>query len=802
MYLWRMKIFSKSIAFLFFLSISFSIFAQTTAVISGQVLNEATKKPIPFAIVKALNSNSKKIAPTKANIDGEFKLETVIEPDKLDISALGFNSKSISVKSNSIGSIYLTENTSQLSEVVVSAQRGTKSSAIDKKEYSPSQLLSSQNASAAELVNAIPSVNMGNDGGNVSFRGDENVAVMINGKMSSLTGQNLSQIPATSIEKIEVIAVPNSKYNSEGSAGIINIVLKKANANYSGGYALGSIGNNNKYNGQLGYNWSLGKLAIAASYNYTYNEFYNTGWSNREYLQNPLLNSYRHVSDGMKYKRNHAVRLGMDYELNKQNSVSFSANIAKDWGSSYSNDDDTFRTKTSDIYSQWRLVNLEKDINTLYDVNLSFLHWAPNMKDKWTVELSRSDNMNDKYASYDRAYKIYEGINSNVLNQYTVDNLQRRPIMAIQTDYLYNINTTHQLETGLRLSNRDFRFTNVYREFNAEVPKWTNDFRFKENIYSLYGLVSSTISEKINTKLGLRMEQANTESFNIDSSLYVYNYFKAFPSAMVRYQLSQKGFMSASYSMRINRPGPGMLNPLQDVADPISKRLGNPKLEPEVINSYELAYGNDLTKNISFSTSAYYKVSNNAITRFLKPNPDGTITVSIDNIGKSTFSGFELISNIKLHKNIGLNISSNLSYNTLKYELGTSVYETGYLNYQGRGILNLKLPFDLEAQVIAFYKSPMNTPQGKVVFMSNIDCSVRKKFFNQKGLLIFSVFDILNDTKFGLINSDVDFQNAFERKRETRYATLSFRYNFGKESVSKKPKIEKPEPREGGEGGM
>jgi iron complex outermembrane recepter protein len=798
-----MKNLFKLLTFTIFGCISTHFFAQSTSTISGQIFNAETKKPIPFAIIKATNTATKKIIATKATIEGEFKLELNPEIDIIEVSALGFNPKSVNLKSNqsNLGSIYLQENTSQLSEVVVSAQRGTKSSAIDKKEYSPSQLLSSQNASAAELVNAIPSVNMGNDGGNVSFRGDENVAVMINGKMSSLTGQNLSQIPATSIEKIEVISVPNSKYNSEGSAGIINIVLKKANANFSGGYVLGSIGNNHKYNAQIGYNWNLGKLAIAASYNYTYNEFYNTGWSAREYLLNPNLNSYRHVSDGMKYKRNHAVRLGIDYELDKRNSISIMSNLSKDWGSSYSIDDDTFRTQSKSMYSLWRLINLEKDINLLYDVNFSFQHFAPNMKDKWTVEISRSDNMNDKYASYDRAYKLYEGVNSSLMNQYSVDNIQRRPITAIQTDYFYNINAVHQLETGLRLANRDFRFTNLYKELNTEIPKWTNDFRFNENVYSLYGMVSSTITDKLNTKVGLRMEQTNTESFNIDSSLYINNYFKAFPSAMVRYQLSQKGFMSASYSMRINRPGPGMLNPLQDVADPISKRLGNPKLEPEVINSYELAYGNDLTKNISFSTSAYYKVSNNAITRFLKPNTDGTIYVSLDNIGKSTFSGFEFISNIKLNKHIGLNISSNLSYNTLKYELGSSVYETNYLNWQGRGILNLKLPLDFEAQLIAFYKSPMNTPQGNVLFASNIDFSLRKKFFNQKGLLIFSVFDIFNDTKFGLINSDVDFQNAFERKRETRYATLSFRYNFGKESVAKKPKVEKPEIREGGEGG-
>jgi outer membrane receptor protein involved in Fe transport len=318
-----------------------------------------------------------------------------------------------------------------------------------------------------------------------------------------------------------------------------------------------------------------------------------------------------------------------------------------------------------------------------------------------------------------------------------------------------------------------------------------------------YGLWSSQWTEKLNSKIGLRLEQTNTESSNIDSSLFQNNYFNAFPSAMLRYQLVKSQFISGSYSMRINRPGPGMLNPLQDVSDPISKRLGNPRLQPEIINSYELGYGNDVSKALSFSTSLYYKVSNNAITRFLSTNPDGTIFVTIDNIGKSTFSGWEWIANYKLNKLVSFNFSSNLSYNTLNYTTQTAVYERDYINWQARGILNVKLPWDIEGQVIGFYKSPFESPQGTIHFMSNVDLSLRKKLFNQKANIILSVFDIFDDTKFRLNNADVDFLNEFERKRETRYFTLSFRYNFGSENTSKKPKIEKPEPREGGgEGGM
>ena len=701
-----------------------------------------------------------------------------------------------------LGKITLKEVKSKIDEVIISAQKNTKASNIDKREYSPSQLLNSQNASAAELINALPSMNMGNEGNNLSFRGDENVAIMINGKMTSLTGDNLSQIPANSIEKIEVISVPNSKYNSEGSAGVINIVLKNAKSNFNGGYVLGSAGNNNKYNGQIGYNWSLGKLSLASSYNYTYNEFENSGFSRRNYYNNINLNNYGHSSAGERIKRLHNLRLGIDYQLSERTIISLLGNISKDWGSSYSSDMDTFRDVKGLEYSLWNLQNEEEDINALYDVNLSFSHTLKNQRDKFSIEFSRSDNMNDKTTSYQRLFSIYEGISAPYQNQYSVQNVQRRPITAIQADYAMNLSTKHNFESGIRASNRDFRFTNLYTDLttgSTVVPEFTNDFNYFENVFSMYGLLSTNWSERWISKLGVRMEQSNTESFNLDSSLYKYNYFNAFPSAILKHTLGKKaGSISASYSMRINRPGPGMLNPLQDIADPISKRYGNPTLKPEIINSFELAYGNDIAKFLSFSSSLYYKISNNAITRYLSPQSDGTFKVSIDNIGSSTFSGWEVISNFKLSKTTSMTFSSNLAYTQFTYSnLGIN-YERNYLNWQSRGILNFKLPWNIDGQLIAFYKSPMQSPQGEIDFMSNIDFSVRKKILGTKGMITLSVFDILNDTKFQIYASDASFDNLFNRKRETRYATIAFRYNFGAEPSNKKPKIEKQENREGG----
>lgn len=802
----------KTLFYILCILLGIQSYGQNLAHVRGTIFDES-KKPLGYSQIVLLNSNNKPIAGVKSNDKGEFQFQNIPYGQyMLNASFIGWiaHKQSIHIQSPSItvGRIILQQNKKQIQEVIVSAQRSTKASNIDKREYSPSQLLNSQNASAAELINSIPSMNIGGESNNLSFRGDENVAVMINGKMTSLTGENLSQIPANSIEKIEVISVPNSKYNSEGSAGVINIVLKSAKANLNSGYILGSVGTNNKYNGQIGYNWSSGKWAIASSYNYTYHEFENYGTSHRRYLNNYDLYHYEHSSLGERTKRLHNLRLGVDYEIDKRNTLSLLGSISKDWGSSYSHDQDTFYDQAELPYNRWTLSNTQQDINMLYDVNLGYTHIMPNDKDKLSIELTRSDNQNDKSEVYNRAYSIYQRLATPYLNQYSVSNIQRRPITSMQADYLMNVSPSNILETGIRLANRDFRFTNLYTDIsagNTVAPQWTNDFGYEENVYSLYGLVSSTWSERWMTKIGLRLEQTNTQSYNNDSALYQYQYFNAFPSAMIRYQLRKKaGNISLSYSMRINRPNPGQLNPLQDVADPISKRYGNPTLKPEHIHSYEVAYGNDISKAISLSTSVYYKLSNNSMTRFLTPNTDGTFQVTVDNIGKQQFIGWELISSLKINPNSSINLSSNLSYNQLDYTAPTGqYYEQNYLNFQGRVLWNYKLPLGIESQVIGFYKSPMKSPQGTIDFMSNVDITLRKRILGTKGMLILSVFDIFNDTKFQIQASDYNFQNYFVRKRETRYATLTFRYNFGSESSNtKKPKVEKPESRDSGGGDM
>jgi outer membrane receptor protein involved in Fe transport len=777
------------------------------------IVKDNKKQPLEFAAVALSTEDNKPVQLIKTTNGGQFTFQKIEGGRyKIVVKILGYKSKEIktfTLKDNlNLGEITLTQNNATLGEVLVSANKTSKASNIEKKEYSPNQLLNAQNASAAEVIGNIPSLAIGGESNSLSLRGDDNVTVLINGKISSLTGESLSQIPASAIERVEVITNPTAKTNSEGSAGVVNIVLKKAYNQLNSGFIALSAGNNHKYNGQLGYNFSVSKFAFSTAYSFRYEEFYREGLANRTFFNSNSSTAFNQNSIGDQFNTNHFFRLGAEYIINPNQSIILTGSISKKWQNDYETRSNINLGTLKDTINLWDRLFWENDENTLFDATLSYSLKNPENQNSLSIEYSINGNNNNKFSSFENRYDIKDNSIDNSTNFNTIENLQTRITNVLQVDYKMPINKIFELETGLRGSVRDFRFTNLYKDKNPngeliEVASLTNNFNYEENVYSLYGVISSEWNEKLTSKIGLRLEQTNTKSTNFDTvPIYNYNYFNAFPSAIFNYKLNPKSNLSTSYSMRINRPSPGMLNPLQDVSDPQSQRFGNPELRPELVHSFEVGYGHEVNKKLNFSTSLYHKRSNNSITRFLQLDSLGVARVVIDNIGALNMSGWEWIVSYRPNKWFNLSFNANLSYNTLSYSNNGVLYENDYLNLQTRSVVNVKLPFDMDFQGIVFYKSPFNSPQGRIDYMSNVDLTIRKKILNQKGLLTFGVTDILDDRRFEINVRDDYFTSYFYRKRESRIFTLGFRYNFGSDPSKKTAKLEKQEQRDSGIEGM
>jgi outer membrane receptor protein involved in Fe transport len=769
--------------------------------IKGIVMDEKTKTPIEYASVGLLKAqDSSVVEGVITSTTGEFIL-TNIRPGKyfVKINGAGFkkyNSNIIAIfppnnLNIELNKITLTSVATDLKEVTIESDKGFKASQIDKRVYNPTQLMSAISGSASDLLSNIPSLNMNQDN-QMSFRGNDNVTILVDGKPSSLTNASLSQIPALSIESIEVITNPSAKFNPEGTAGIINIIMKKNKSKINSGTITAGVSSKNKYQFDLAYNYQFDKINIYANYGYKYDERYNYGYTSRNYLSQNGINHFYQNTDGMKYQNSHLSRLNVEYLIDPKTTIQVGGNITYSPKNEFNWKTNTDRDSSNTLRKEWSRYIDENNVGISYDVSMSFRKEYKSPKHYLIIDAIRNYNQNIVNNTMEENYFVPFKWNK----PFSIYNNQERNTNNIKIDFAQPLKNDYYIELGFNSQWRDFNFLTdskkyypIYNELRTDSA-YSNNFRYLDDIYSVYGILSKNI-KKANIKAGLRLEQTNTRLDNYNHENYTrFNYFAAFPSLSMNYEIDDKQSVMISYSRRINRPGPGQLNTIQDILDPTSLRLGNPTMRPEYINSYELGYGKAFKNKISWNNNVYYKLSYDAMTRFVTVDSNGTGIVQVQNLGNNMNTGWESILNMNSIKWLSILFSSNLSKNELSYSTPTKTYSNGNIVWQGRLNANFKLPKDFDFMVVGFYRSPSVTPQGLFSYHASVDLTLRKKVLKQRGVITLTCSDIFDTMRFYIEVNDANFQAASLRKSETRVANLSFRYNFGVES--KKVKQVKP----------
>jgi outer membrane receptor protein involved in Fe transport len=769
--------------------------------IKGIVIDEKTKTPVEYASVGLLKAqDSSVVEGVITSNNGKFLL-TNIRPGKyfIKINGAGFkkyNSNIIAIfppnnLNIELNKIALTSVATDLKEVTIESDKGYKASQIDKRVYNPTQLMSAISGSASDLLGNIPSLNMNQDN-QMSFRGNDNVTILVDGKPSSLTNASLAQIPALSIESIEVITNPSAKFNPEGTAGIINIIMKKNKSKINSGTITAGISSKNKYQFDLAYNYQYDKLNLYANFGYKYDERYNYGFTSRTYQSQNGTNHFYQNTDGMKYQNSYLSRLNIEYAIDSKTTIQIGGNINLSPKNEYNWKTNTDRDSSNNIRKEWNRSIGENNMGISYDVSMSLRKEYKSPKHYLILDAIRNYNQNIVNNTMVETYFVPFKWNK----PFSIYNNQERNTNNIKIDFAKPLSKDFYIELGFNSQWRDFNFLTdskkyfpIYNELRTDSA-YTNNFRYLDDIYSVYGILSKNI-KKANIKAGLRLEQTNTRLDNYNHENYTkYNYFAAFPSLSMNYEIDEKQSVMISYSRRINRPGPGQLNTIQDILDPTSLRLGNPTMRPEYINSYEIGYGKAFKNKISWNNNLYYKLSYDAMTRFVTVDSNGTGIVQVQNLGNNMNAGWESILNMNSIKWLSILFSSNLSKNELSYTTPTKTYTNGNWVWSGRLNANFKLPKDFDFMVVGFYRSPSATPQGIFSYHASVDLTLRKKVLQQRGVITLSCSDIFDTMRFYIEVNDANFQAASLRKSETRVANLSFRYNFGVES--KKVKVVKP----------
>ncbi len=759
--------------------------------ISGRVIEKGLQGPVEYAnIVLYRTKDSSLVTGTVTGPGGSFKLEKVpyghfyltanfIGYEKTWISDIKITPKN---KQFTIGEIQLTAASTNIDGVEIIAEKAHVEFRIDKKVINVSQDIMASGASAVGVLENVPSIDVDIEG-NVSLRGTSNFQVLIDGRPSVLEGNDaLQQTPASIIDRIEIITNPSAKYDPDGVGGILNIILKKQQKPGVNGIVNVSAGSGNKYKADALLNYRSKKINLFVGFDFNERRFTMESNSVNETYRLDTTN-YR-ISDmaGNRDRQGYGIKGGLDYYLTERSTLTISGKYG---GYGFERDNTTFRH----IYTEPITTNdYSKSLNTLsrdgtyhnLTINYQQLFDDNGHQVEAMVYYSKriSDNWEDQQnfitdAEWNNIDDFPETIQTT--EDGTTDEFR------IKADYTRPTGEDGLFEAGYQSRLRFENGTYLYQDYDHSTGGWiendqySNEMDFKRNIHSVYATYGNQW-KFLGYKFGLRGEYTDREIKNVNTEYaFVINRFDYFPSMHLSAQLMNDNQVFASYSRRIDRPRGRELDPFPNYMDPYNIRVGNPELEPEYIDSYELGYQKLLNKSF-LSLEGYYRINKNKITRIITLLEDGTFLHTYQNLNKDYSLGMEMMANLSLTKWFMVNASANIFDYRLEGTLEDEDIVKSSTNWSGKLNTTLKFKYDFRVQISGIYRGPSVTVQGERegYFVTNF--ALRKDFFEHKFNATLSVRDMFKTAKYESTSSGSDFYSYSTFVREAPVITLNLSY--------------------------
>jgi outer membrane receptor protein involved in Fe transport len=815
------KLFCVSLFFLVF-SIQHIIYAQKPGLkgqggpavgqIKGSLIDPSTKEHIEYAAVALIRSRDSSVTRgILTDSTGKF-LFTEIPYGKyaIKVSCIGYKNyfkDSLMVRPGKeiidLGNLELIPVTLTTEEVVIESERGNLEIGAEKKIFNVEKNLVAQGGTAQDILQQIPSVTIDSDG-QVSLRGNGNVTILIDGKPTALTGSNrsaiLEQIPANLIDKVEVITNPSARYDADGTAGIINIVLKQnRKPGYFGAVNL-NVGTNNKYNTGFSFSYGTPKFNLSTSYSFRYNEMWFNGNSFRKNILRDTSFYFDQNNNGDAIRRTHGANLSMDYRINPKNTIGLSASFNANTNPRFETIENRYLNEGKIQTDNSPRFSSEDESRLGWDCGLNYQKLFKNSEQKLTALFNYSGNRSVfEFSARQTGWLPGRYYGEIQQRNSSTDNFD---LGILQIDYTNPLKNGGRLEAGFKSIVRNIDNDFLAESYNFSSESWVNDtnltnhFVFTEQVHAAYGIYSGKF-KKIDYQAGLRLEQAFTNSEQLtQEGAYKYNYFSFFPSLHLSYKLNDLNHLQLNYSRRINRPDVGSLNPFINYTDPLNQRQGNPFLRPEYINSYELQHIL-YSKKITLTSTLYYRLTTNQIVRYRYLNEAGIAITTFNNLNDGHSYGAEFIAINRWTKFW----NTTASFNLFGLELNDAALTAGAtrrgLSFVGKIISNFTIIKNLEFQLSYDVTGPRVIPQGKFYEIHALDAALRYSILKGKGTITFNVSDVFDTRRFRIYTESPNFQQEFMRKRETRIAYLGFNYNFG----NMKPQQNNKNRRQNREGG-
>lgn len=768
---------------------------------SGNVVDE-TGSGVPFANIAVFKSSDSTLAGgTATDESGFFKIELATGNYYISFSFLSYKTRTLynvtlAPKPTTLGNIVLQQQSEQLEEVEIIAEKSQMELKLDKRVFNIEKDLANAGANAAEILDNIPSVQVDVEG-NISLRGSENVRVLIDGKPSTITGTStadvLRQFQGSMIERVEIITNPSARYDAEGEVGIINIILKKNKQKGINGSIESVVGYPDNHRLSFNLNYRTPKYNLFTSYGISYRDSPGSSSATFDFSDDSIAD-YTSEAERMRRSLGQNVRLGADLFLNEWNTITVSGfyrysdqeNIAELVYKDINANNEFFQTEERNDIEDETGENLEFSLNHTKKYKKEGQKWSTDFQWSESDDLEQSDIDQTNFRTNDLLLQETSNIEAN------------RTILA-QTDYVHPLKNKRQIEGGIRTTFRTVE--NVFTVSESEnggpfniLSQFNNDFLYVENVYAAYLQFGNEIG-KLSYQLGVRGEQTDIDAtLRLTNESNPQNYFNLFPSAFFTYKFSKLKQLQLSYSKRINRPNYRNLLPFQTFSDNRNLWRGNPELEAEFTDSYELGFLRYFEKG-SFFTSLYYRHRENVIDRIVATDNNGITTRFPVNLATEDNLGLELNSSYQFSKNV----SFNANFNFYRAQRSGS-FEGQSLNFDvftmnSRGTLKAKAFPKVDVQASFNYRAPQASTQGRRKAIYRLDLSAGKDVLDGKGTVVASVRDVFNTRKRRSI-TDTDFlYSESEFQWRARQFLLSFSYR-----INEKKKRNKGENRDFGGG--
>lgn len=826
---------------LLFLFLSNSISAQEEVHITGTVMDKDVNQPLEYATIAFFSKKENRIV-TGGITDTEGNFDIKVPKGIYDISVeyISYTTKKIPGrnlnKNTDLGIMGIGIDAEALGEVSVVAQRTTVEIKLDKKIYNVGSDLTVRGGTVSDVLDNVPSVSVDVEG-NVSLRGNDNVTILINGKPSGLVGLNstdaLRQLPAESIERVEVITSPSARYDAEGTGGILNIILKRSKLQGLNGAVTANAGYAPTAGISGNINYRTGDFNFFNTTSYNYRESPGRSTTETQYF------NVRRDENGNVIEDKPDTFLNEDREYDRKGK-NFTTNVGVEWYIT-----DSASLTTAILYRNGNRDNNSTNISSEYDLNNNLTSFStrfdPEVRDdktiQYSVNLDKQFNGNSQHKlTFDFQYENNDEDNRSFISQdgatvERVKTLQNNDKILLQSDYVLPIGENSQFEVGYRGNFNQFDtdyslefFENDSFELDTDV---SNNLIYKDYVNAAYTQFGSKIKKKFSYLLGLRMEAARVTIEQMTTNdLQKKDYVGFFPTVNLGYEIDENQSLQLGYNRRIRRPYSRFINPFPSRTSPTSLFQGNPDIDPSYSNKVDLGFLKKINK-FTLNSSIYYERATDVFSFISEPTGDfyirdinftinendpnfNDITSQYEsvnpvvrrtpiNLATNDRFGFEFTLSYRPSKDWNMNGNFNLFQSKTEGVYKKVDYGADNLSWFVRLNNKYTLPGKIDWQTRMFYSGPSEDAQNKRKGMFSTDVAFSKDLLDDRASIAFNVSDVFNSRKRSMDSFTETFNSHSEFQWRERSYNLSFTYRFNQQKKQQRDMERGNGPEDGGD---